>query len=416
MVNLLISEQLADIRYIKHDESSTLIRLNGCLATPFKQEHAYDAAAELLLSKYGLIASRAKGIFEAALMRIKANKDLEITPPKSVAFEGDGQIAWVILERKTIQLTDIPEFELFLSQTDEQSQRSLVLFLGSLLDDNSSRKQYLHLFGHGGEGKSTLLDAITKAFKGRAVGLTASRLQGSHFGSELEGNRLYLFCDENNSGFFSSGNFKSLTGDNSLTINPKFEKPRTITLTGKVVVCSNAQIEIQDNHADRSRIISIELENKEKELGWHKGFLDKGLDMLLYCYQEYLDAVKATPSIRNIIPCNQANTQRAIERKTESLEDIFNDHFEVEASGKIKRSDVMKVFSSNYNNILNNRARDEIKRFLASKDIQEVKNNDWYFYGIQIKLDLNCEETTGDKVKSISFARLNKLVKSKGKV
>lgn len=224
------------------------------------------------------------------------------------------------------------EFEHILSLCDDP--KALVLFIGSLLDPHASRAQYLHLHGGGGNGKSTLFAALRDVFGSRYVVSTrADEFMGSYWGDSVEGARILMFAEENSTRFFSSGKFKEFTGEEVVTVNPKFEKPRRIRLTHKTVVLSNNKVEISSSVADRRRLLSISMEDDpDQNLGfrwWYDGLRRGGEDILAYCFSEYLKAVAKEPSVRAFIPQSTNAAEQAIERKYEDFTEAIRDTYEI---------------------------------------------------------------------------------------
>lgn len=249
---------------------------------------------------------------------------------KSIAFADDPSLAWyrlkfslTDLQEKPITIDDVPEFRDFLDRANDPTV--IVLFIGSLLDPVSARHQYLHLRGDGDDGKSSILDMLAAVFGPRCVSLGAHEMNSPHFGEQLEGARLAVFRDENNSNFVSSGSFKQLTGDKYKTINPKHKPPKNIVLSVKVIITSNPQVVITGGTADTRRLLSVEFKKKETEwpVGWYDGLIKSAEKVMSYCYLQYLEALKNDPNIRKSLPANRENTEAAVMRGHEIYEDAF---------------------------------------------------------------------------------------------
>lgn len=182
-----------------------------------------------------------------------------------------------------------PLFEAMLRRTSPEEAYSMVLWLGSLLDYEFPRAQYLYIQGDGDDGKSTLIEALVGLFRQQGIALLRSdTLTGTHSTTPLEGCRLAIFADENNAAFMSKGLFKSMTGDASMAINPKGLPQRNIALHCKVLITSNYPPEIVGSHADTRRIILVRLE-KIAVVQYQDGrdFVNAISDILSYCYQEF---------------------------------------------------------------------------------------------------------------------------------
>lgn len=389
MVDLILTNPLKDVRVLKTTDASTLIIKEGNLISSFNYPKMIDEVDVFNLKYFDLTGASSANLFKAAIAKIKTDKERQVVEEvKAISYEEDNVLAWVIVKKKKtpLSLTDLPEFKLFLEQTDEASARSIILWIGSLMDPESNRRQYLHLWGSGEEGKSTLTEALTKAFNGQTVNVTARQLQSTHFGTELEGKRLYMFNDENNTSFFSSGPFKHITGDSSMDVNEKYQAVRSIKLTGKTIICSNAKMELTNSKADSSRAISIELTGKDKPHTWKAGFLDKAVEMVLFCYQEYKKALILSPELRQHLPSNKDNIKAAVERKLTAIIDIYNDNFCFEKGSLLKRSEVMEVFMGCLQRERPAIIRKQVAEYLEVLEIYpKLRNGYWMYENIAFK-------------------------------
>lgn len=281
----------------------------------------------------------------------------------------------------SLTLDDVPEFKHILSLCDDA--KALTLWIGSLLDSSSGRAQYLHLHGGGGNGKSTLFNAISDVLGGRhCVMARADELSQSHFGTVLEGARLLIFPDENSTSIFSSGRFKEFTGEEYTTVNPKFEKQRRIRLTHKTAVFSNNKVEITNNVADRRRLLSVSMvDDPDKNIGhrwWYMGLRSSGSAILSYCYGTYLRDLERDPSIRSYIPQADAVHKAAIHRKYEDIFDVVNEKFEVTTNEKdfLKKREVHTLITEQLKSYSSTKIiREQITQALQELGVKEATLN-----------------------------------------
>lgn len=221
-------------------------------------------------------------------------------------------------EAASITLDSIPEFKFILSLASDP--RGLTLWIGSLLDWQSARVQYLHWYGGGGNGKSTLFAAIQQALGTKIVTRAdVDDILSSHWGSQLIGARLLIVPDTNSTRAFSMGRWKQLTGEDYLTINPKNKPHREIRLTQKIVVISNMKVSINGSAADSRRLLPVsskpDPEGDVPHKWWYAGLMSSGESILLYCYNEWMKAVAADPAIRAGIPAQAEALEDAIEER-----------------------------------------------------------------------------------------------------
>jgi hypothetical protein len=257
---------------------------------------------------------------------------------KSVAFADDAGLAYYRLpitrsDALSVKPTDIPEFMGFSSRI-EQDQNFLHWWLGSLLDSESERAQYLHLQGDGGDGKSVLCTALQRIFEKRAVRCSADRLEQKHFGAELEGARLVMFCEEKNPCFYQYASFLNLTGEAFRMIEEKFEKPRLIRQVCKALITTNIPIQLRAIEADKRRCISLTIKRapqseREGDLDWEKNFVSRFPLAIAYCWARYHELVTNKPYHQKSLPAPVETYNAATERNIAEFLDLFLREFEL---------------------------------------------------------------------------------------
>lgn len=236
-------------------------------------------------------------------------------------------------------------FTALLRRTSADEARSLILWIGSVFDYSSPREQYLYLHGDGNDGKSTLLKALMRAFarQGTAT-MNASELHG-HGTTRLEGARLVCFMDENNNQFMSSGTFKHITGDDSMTINPKGTALRDIAIIAKVAIASNHAPVISGDAADRRRIVAVKFKSYENIAGdqnFKEQMLRESDQIMQYCIAAYQDWAAKNP--KQLIPVGQEVMAEIMENSlAEEIADLAQGHFEFAAGAKISASGLKSV-------------------------------------------------------------------------
>ena len=273
-----------------------------------------------------------------AKLLVHEQRPLDLTAVQPVAFADEHATrTWNRLpfrrdELAAVSLDELPAFKHILSLCDDA--QALTLWIGSLLDAKAGRTQYLHLHGGGGNGKSTLFSGISEVLgKDHVITSRADEFSNQHWGDSIEGKRLLYFPDENNPGFFSTGKFKELTGEEWTTVNPKYQRPRRIRLTHKTAVFSNNRVEISTNAADRRRLLSVSMaDDPDQNVGfrwWYEELRSSGSKILAYCFGEYERAVSADPSIRAYIPQRAEALEAAIDRKYSEVFDAIHTQYRV---------------------------------------------------------------------------------------
>ena len=312
---------------------------------------------------------------------------LDFVNVAAVAFADESDVvcfkrfAFTKAQAAAISIDDLPEFKFILSLASDP--RALTLWLGSLLDWQSARVQYLHWYGGGGNGKSTVFEAIEKALgTSRVVRTRTEDFMSSHWGIELAGARLLVFADTNSTKLFSSGKFKEVTGENYITVNPKNKPHRKIKLTHKIAIISNNKVAINNSAADSRRLLPIS--SKPDPAGdvpfkwWHAGLIASGEKILLYCFNEWDKAVAADPSLRAGIPAQLAALQEAVEERygdtLASLEGIVIPKLNDPLEPSVACNDLYKRLADERGGRpLNNNEMKEIKEALEVMGIRKAK-------------------------------------------
>lgn len=151
-----------------------------------------------------------------------------------------------------------PIFSEFLNRCSNAP--SLVLWIGSLFFEWSYSQQYVYMHGAGQDGKGSLVRLLSRFFGSSFASEDATKADSRFWTSGLIGKRLVVFPDCNNPTFPTSGLFKSLTGGDSIRIEPKGLPPYTMVLPVKFMLISNEKIQISSETADQRRVIYVSVE------------------------------------------------------------------------------------------------------------------------------------------------------------
>jgi hypothetical protein len=184
----------------------------------------------------------------------------------------------------------------------EEGKTALKLWLGSILDPETTRIQYLCLYGGGRNGKSTLLDALANLFGSSALAMTSSSFM-SRFGlSSAANKRLMIFDDNNNAAFMSSGDFKRLTGSSTLSVERKGKDKIDVKNNVKVIIATNRLPRLHGDGADLRRNLFVQMHEFRGTSSdkWTKEFSAAMPDIMRYCYTLFQAHKLATGS--SLIP------------------------------------------------------------------------------------------------------------------
>lgn len=279
-----------------------------------------------------------------------------------------------------VSIDELPGFAHVINLTNDP--KSLALWIGSLLDWKSARTQYLHWYGGGGNGKSTVFAAIGEALgEARVIRARMEDVMSAHWGQELAGARLLLFPDANSTKGFSSGKFKELTGEESVTVNPKHQSHKKIPLTHKTAILSNRKIAITHDEADKRRLLPIlskpDTESDHGNKSWYKNVRENGEKILLYCYAEYERERAKNPGIRGFIePDREAQAEAVEERYGDvlaQLDDIVIFCANDPLQPTVRMTDLYEKIRERTGRMPSTAEQLAIKEALASQGVEKVR-------------------------------------------
>lgn len=182
-----------------------------------------------------------------------------------------------------------PLFDDFIGRNSEGE--ALMAFYGSLLDWKADLQQYVWLYGDGEDGKSAqgrfLEKILGPSIVNKQVPQSASQKQ--FFNATLLGKRLALFPDCNNYAYPLSGDFKQLTGNDSVPIEYKGQNQFKARLACKFLFYSNDKPTISGKRADIRRVIYSEVSPYKTYFGkTYEDDLYKEAPHVLYkCIKKY---------------------------------------------------------------------------------------------------------------------------------
>ncbi len=193
---------------------------------------------------------------------------------------------------------------------EENSQAmTFVYFLASLFDHGSDRQQYLYIQGEGQDSKGTIGRIIRKLFgNAYAALLPIERDSARFFASQLIGARIGVFSDFDRPEMLSTGMWKSLTGDDPVSVEFKGKTPYTDMLHTKFIFLSQNTPLISTQHADLRRILLIRMARYEGPLwsSYERELWDQTGAFITWCMEHWeaykaLHKTTALPSSRDYV-------------------------------------------------------------------------------------------------------------------
>lgn len=254
----------------------------------------------------------------------------DISPVKELSDKG---LCW---QRLPFDLTEgeTTAFDELFSRVS--NGEALKAWIGSLLDAESDKQQYVWLWGPGSTGKSSLANVLRRMMGPSFRSEQPPEKWDKFWTSSLLGARLVVFPDCNDTKFVTSGLFKSLTGGDMVKIEYKGKQPQTVALHAKYMVLSNHRPEIGSGVEDQRRTIYCGVE--ELSVG------TRILSANVYLERLWLEASAFLFSCRQLykrkcpdhgqIPTDTRSVEELTAWNEADLEEAFDKFFEPRAEGE----------------------------------------------------------------------------------
>jgi len=270
---------------------------------------------------------------------------------------------------------ETPTFDEMMSRMDNVT--ALKAFIGSLLDEESNRQQYVWIFGEGRNGKGSLLN-----FLSRTLG-NSYRPESSHlafadkfWNTKLIGTRLMAFEDCNTPKVVNDGTFKMLTGGvDKVAVEFKGKTDFLQKINTKFIFCSNERPAAQRSDANLRRAIYVESQRLPEgtvllPTREYVGRLEsEGAAFLWQCREAYLESKKT-----GHIESDQSRLIEAMEEAEERWELLFDEYFVEDKEGAVEASQFRSVLSGEDGPRLNDLEIGKFKRWMErTKNIKRYR-------------------------------------------
>lgn len=287
-----------------------------------------------------------------------ASKTDPIPNPKPFANRSDNSLTF---HKLPFDLIDdgksTPYFDSILARMDNPDsaidsikQSHLVMeWFGSLFVAESDRSSYLWIYGDGGDGKGRLSRVLGRVLGGSFLGSTVPEHSGEKrfWTHGLLGKRLVAFGECNNFSFPLSGLFKSLTGGDSVTFEPKGLPTFSAVPECKFLFLSNVRPNVTGTKADMRRAVYVEMRMmNEEELGkllptpildahlWAEApsFFGRCIAMYLQKYPDH-----------GPILCHDQALLELIEENEEWMAELLNKYLIIDKRGSVPSSRMQEI-------------------------------------------------------------------------
>lgn len=242
-----------------------------------------------------------------------------------------------------------PAYMEYISRIGMKMGESYMMWWGLHFFPHFPRDQYLFCHGSGGDGKSSVAAAIRSVFRqDYVVELNSTMLKGNHSTAALEDAGLLFFNEDNSSSFMSTSLFKTITGDESITVDPKYKEHRRIKLKCRVCINSNNKPTVTGQEADYRRLIYVPITartTKGIEADYRERLKRETPEFLQACYELARKWVEAHPNAGLIEVPGEMRASVEDDSHFAGIADMLTTKLEFAAGNDAKCSSVSKAVS-----------------------------------------------------------------------
>lgn len=261
-----------------------------------------------------------------------------------------------------------PTWDVFLKNCGANG-KSLAAFVWMLLNPQYESRQYLLMVGQGRNGKGSFNDWLMKLLG--TEGYTSENPKNDHWLASCVGKRVCFFNELQGTSFVMSGNFKAVTGGDSVTISNKYEKAFSTVLETKFILSTNSSIDIENSTASKSRCILVTMDNKPELITDFKAKLQAETAGFLYKCKKAFDELYDTSLFE--IRTNYENFDMESETFSHDYELLWQRTFKYEEGAKLRSilfSDAIAQTSNKYDKYF----RQNFKLWMfREKGIEQIK-------------------------------------------
>lgn len=258
---------------------------------------------------------------------------------------------------------------------------ALDLRMGSLADIESDRKQMVYLWGEYDGGKSFIMNEILFQLAGGVNGVIPMRpkqLNNDHFSHSFVRKGI-IVIHECPPSFMTTEEFKMLTGENRIAVNPKNKDVFTTDLRCLIFGASNKPPEVPSDPALRRRIIDCEIlnlaESEKKSSKVLKHHLEHELKFYMgYCIEKW-NEFKASGKVQ--IPTGDS-IQEHIDNYESGMDFIFHRHFQCVPGGRptLTIGEVLAKVQMELQNA--HISKEQFRDFISQKYQGHTKQSFWH--------------------------------------
>lgn len=282
-----------------------------------------------------------------------------------------------------MQEAPTPTWDAFLKNCGANG-KALAAFVWLLLNPQYESRQYLLMVGEGKNGKGSFNDWLMRLLG--PEGYTSENPKNDHWLASCVGKRLCFFNELQGTSFVMSGNFKAVTGSDSVTISNKYEKAFSTVLETKFILSTNSSIDIESSVASKSRCILVTMDNKPELIPDFKARLQAETAGFLYKCKQAFDELYDYQLLE--IKTDYEDFEMESETFSHDFEILWQRTFKYDENAKLRSvlvSDAIMQTSSKYDKYFR---QNFIKWMIREKNIKKVKSRGHTYFK---KLDLKHE-------------------------
>lgn len=262
------------------------------------------------------------------------------------------------------------------------NRNALDLRMGSLSDIDSNRKQMVYLWGEYDAGKSFIMNHIIFKLAGGHNGVLPMRpaqMLSPHF-SHAFIRKAVIVVHECPPSFMIGEEFKTITGENRIAVNPKGKDVFVADLRALIFAASNKPPEIPSDPALRRRIIDCEILNIAKgDILQEKYLLDQLEHELKYymgyCIEKW-NEFKASGQVQ--IPTGESIEQH-IENYESAMDVIFHRYFSHNPAQEKPTLTVGEMLLTVQQDLYSARiSKEQFRDFVAQRYFGHTKQTFWH--------------------------------------
>lgn len=264
-----------------------------------------------------------------------------------------------------------------------------------ILNDIQDNHQYLVLRGSGRNGKSSVTRFLERLLGKDAT--TALSADSNYWLASLEGKRLGIFSELNNTSFPMRGDFKAVSGQDTVVIAQKFLPDRSVRLTAKLILCTNRPLMLGGDTAEKRRVIQINLTPVEQTLeNFEEMLWEERFDFLAQCKKAFGEIYNKKT---RMIDCSYEDYELESAQFEETEQYIFDKFFILDKNYSLASSDFHAVLTEQaklIDRIKISNFTEFIKRNYNIKKLRTMKDSTrTYFYlGLKPRVEPNTAAKT----------------------